>query len=161
MIYRHPSGSKPRFVFGVVVAGTGALLGAGIACGSRVLPSSSAPNDDDAADDGMMQGVSGTSAGGGISGFSPGGGVSGFSVGAAGVTDSGQAISGTSASGGTALMGSSASSGSGGCTSGSSGSCNLILYDAANDAVENLDTGPDQAAALDASGDGTTEAGEQ
>ncbi len=27
MIYRHPSGSKPRFVFGVVVAGTGALQG--------------------------------------------------------------------------------------------------------------------------------------
>ncbi len=153
MIYRHPSGSKPRFVFGVVVAGTGALLGAGFACGSRVLPPSSAPNDDDAAD-GMMQGVSGTSAGGGIMGFSVGT--------SAGFADAGQAISGTSASGGTALMGSSASSGSGGCTSGSSGGCNLILYDAANDAIENVDTGLDQeAAAGDASGDGPTEAGEQ
>jgi hypothetical protein len=77
-------------------------------------------------------------------------------------------VSGTSGVGGSiggSISGTSASSG--GCFSGSSSGCNLIFFDATNDAVENLDTGPDQeAAAGDSGGDGETvdatpEAGEQ
>jgi hypothetical protein len=70
--------------------------------------------------------------------------TSGTSAGGGFVGSIGGSNSGTSAS-------------SGGCFSNSSSGCNLILYDATNDAIENLDTGADQeAAAGDSSGDGET-----
>ncbi len=69
-------------------------------------------------------------------------------------TSAGGGFIGSSGSIGGSVSGTSASSG--GCVSNSSSGCNLILYDATSDAIENLDTGSDQeAAAADGSGDGS------
>jgi hypothetical protein len=135
MIYRRPSLARPRFVFSVVAAGTGAIL-AGSACGdSMVLPPAADASPDDVTED-VHFSSSGSGSGGGL-------------IDPSGISSSGSAASSTS---------------SGGCTSSSSsgGGCALIVYDAANDAIENLDTGPDQeAAATENSGDGAAEAGDR
>jgi hypothetical protein len=126
MIYRRPSLSRPQFVFSVVVASTGAILGEG-ACTDTTGQPSGADAATDATDD-VTEDVQYSSSGSG----------SGSSGGSS--TSSGVCVTPSSGS--------------------SSGNCNLILYDATSDAIENLDTGPDQeAAASDGSSDGTAETG--
>jgi hypothetical protein len=122
MIYRRPPLAQPGFVLSVIAATTGAVLGAG-ACADTMVPAPSAA--DDATEDVFSSTPS----------------CCGGSISSGVVSGSSGSSSGSGAS-------------SGGCLSSSgtsSGAYNLIVYDATNDAIENLDMG------LDAPGDSSTD----
>jgi hypothetical protein len=154
MIYRRPSHSRQQFVFRVIGAGTGAVL-VGAACKFEIAPSPSA-DDADATED-VQFSSSGSGAGGGFISGRISGSASGGIGSSSGSTCSGFCGKYASSSGSSSGVRGDASS----CESGSSGACHLILYDATDDVVENLETGlHEEAAVTDGSKDGAAETGD-